>query len=274
MLVQDWLQMATERLSQAGIDSATLEAQLVAAHILRSDRSYLFAHPKAEIDAVRADELLRRRERSEPLAYILGVREFFGRMFKVTPDVLIPRQDTETLVEAAKTEAGSTLLDIGTGSGCIAITLKLEAPGLEVTATDISKAALQVAEENARALGAKVRFLHSDLFENLLGETFDIIASNPPYIGRSEALAPEVADYEPELALFAEDDGLAIYERLAGEAQHHLNDGGSLLLEVGYRQAEVVSELFRQRDWEFDPPIKDLSGIDRVIRARYPWACR
>jgi release factor glutamine methyltransferase len=241
--------------------------------VLRVDRPWLLAHPEHEFPDLAGESVLQRRERHEPLAYITGTREFFGRPFRVTPAVLIPRQETETLVETALAQDGGRVLDIGAGSGAIAVTLKLERPAWEVTAVDVSPAALAVAEENAEALGADVRFLLSDAFAELLGESFDLIVTNPPYIGRDEPLAPEVGEHEPALALYGGETGLEFYQRLAREAAAHLNDGGLLMMEVGYRQASDVRALFEAAGWEHVETVKDLTGVDRVVVVRYPWAC-
>lgn len=273
MTLREWLLQAESRLRALGVDSPRLEAQVLAMHILRVDRSFLFAHPEHEFPDLAGEAMLQRREGHEPLAYLVGHREFFGRDYRVTPAVLIPRQDTEVLVETALKTTGGTVLDIGAGSGAIAVTLKLERPEWEVTAVDISPLALEVAEENAKNLQANVRFLLSDGFEALLGEAFDLIVTNPPYIGRSEPLAPEVAGHEPELALYGGETGLEFYERLAREASAYLNDGGQLMMEVGYQQAAAVQTLFEKAGWEHVETVPDLAGIDRVVVVRHPWAC-
>jgi len=269
--------MAAARLEAAGVESARLEAQLLAAHVLLVDRSWLLTHPEAEFPELAGESVLHRREAREPLAYILGQREFYGRPFRVTPAVLIPRQETETLIEAALNlgKPGETLqvLDIGTGSGCIAVTLKLERPAWQVTAVDLSEAALEVARDNAEILGASVRFVHSNAFESLLGESFDLIVSNPPYIGNDEPLMPEVGSHEPSLALFSGPTGLEFYQRLAEEAPAYLNDGGTLMVEVGHTQAEAVRRVFEGAGWCHRETIADLSGTARVVSVQYAFAC-
>lgn len=273
MTLREWLVRAEARLRVWGVDSPRLEAQVLAMHILRVERSFLFAHPEHEFPDLAGEGLLQRREGHEPLAYLVGHREFFGRPFRVTPAVLIPRQDTEILVETALRYPGGRVLDIGTGSGAIAITLKLERPAWEVTAVDISPEALEVASQNAVDLGAGVRFVLSDGFEGVLGEAYDLIVTNPPYIGRSEPLDTEVHAFEPELALYGGETGLEFYERLSREAASYLNDGGQLMMEVGYRQASLVRALFEGAGWEHVETVADLSGIDRVVVVRHPWAC-
>ena len=266
MQLQQWLNQASSRLSAAGISAFRLECQVIAAHALLVDRTFVLTHPDHEVNELAFERLLQRRENGEPLAYILGYREFFSRRFRVDPSVLIPRQETEVLVETALEfpKEKCRVLDIGTGSGCIAITLKLERPDWEVWATDISSSALQVARENAETLGADISFRHSDLLSQLDGEKFDLIVSNPPYIGREEVLSMEVKDFEPDSALFAEDNGLALYRLLAVQAPKHLVLGGQIILEIGYRQGEAISSFFPGSD-----VIKDLEGNNRVVRWTY-----
>ncbi|MEI7576952.1 MAG: peptide chain release factor N(5)-glutamine methyltransferase [Armatimonadota bacterium] len=293
MTLGDWIPAATQRLEQAGIASPRLEAQLLAAHVLLVDRTYILTHPEAEFNELAGETLLQRREAQEPLAYILGYREFYGRKFRVTPSVLIPRQETELLIEEAlqlspgtrtppsapRPKGGVTqhssnsqpptsnsptrVLDIGTGSGCIAITLKLERPEWDVWAVDISGAALQVARENAETLGAEITFRHSDLFSGLEGEKFDLILSNPPYIGVEEPLPDEIKNHEPPTALFADNQGLKIYQQLAATYRDYLTEEGTIILEIGQTQGKAVAELFNGQI------LKDLSGNDRAV-ARYP----
>lgn len=262
MELRQWLTLATLRLSEAGVLSAKLEAQVLAAHALLVDRTWILTHPEHEINDLAFEGLLQRRESGEPLAYILGYREFFGRRFRVDPNVLIPRHETEILVEEALKLENRPLrvLDIGTGSGCIAITLKLERPQWDVWASDISAAALQVARENAEILGADITFRQSNLFDHLTDMTFDLIVSNPPYIGVDELLPSEVRDHEPSSALFADHAGLAVYESLAEQIAPHLAKGGTLILEIGQTQGEAVSNLFPG-----SKIVLDLDGNDRVI---------
>ena len=272
MRLSDWLREAEARLSAAGIESARLDAQVLAAHVLRVERTWLFAHPEHEFNELAGETLLQRRENREPLAYIVGYREFFGRPFGVSPATLIPRQDTETLVEVAfRQRLGDAprVLDVGTGSGCIAITLKLEQPSWDVVAVDVSPDALAIASANARFLNARVDFVVSDAFAALVGETFDMIVSNPPYIANDEVLMPEVQDFEPEGALFSGPSGLEFYELLAKQAKHHLVDGGILAIEVGHTQALAVRELLEREGWTWLETVADLSGIDRVVVAMH-----
>lgn len=221
----------------------------------------MLTHSEDRFDASRADQLLSRRESGEPLAYILGWREFFGRKFRVDPSVLIPRHETEILVERALLFQGvRSVLDVGTGSGCIGITLKLEKPEWNVVCSDLSSAAIQVARENAETLGADVEFRHSDLFDRFAGLKFDLIVSNPPYIGVEENLPAEVRDFEPHSALFADHHGLAIYERFAEQYRDFLNPGGTLILEIGQDQSEPLQKLFPNGEI-----LRDLDRNPRVL---------
>jgi release factor glutamine methyltransferase len=271
MNVSTWIAQASARLAAAGIDSAPLESQVLAGHVLLKDRSWIIAHPEEEINELAAEALLQRREGREPLAYILGWREFYGRRFRVRPGVLIPRQETETLVETALAHVeNGPILDLGTGSGCVAITLKLERPDLEVWASDVSDAALEVAHNNADALGANVNFVSSNLFSALSGRRYTAVVSNPPYIADSEELAPEVGVHEPKSALFAGPTGMEFYERLALEAPGYLETNGMLIVEVGHTQSLAVAKLLGDAGWRAIQVVKDLSGVGRVVLANSP----
>jgi release factor glutamine methyltransferase len=264
-----------------------MEAQQLAAHVLRVDRAWLLAHPEEEFNELAGEQLIQRRLASEPLAYILGWREFYGRPFGVDRSVLIPRHETETVIELALALAPPSLnlnggapaqdnfsvLDVGTGSGILAITLKLERPHWEMTAVDISPEAIATASASARFLGAKVRLVVSDLFAGVLGESFDMIVANPPYIGTSETLPREVADHEPATALYGGADGLDFYRRIAAEAPTYLHDGGLLIVEVGHTQADSVRALLEENGWSHVETRKDLSGTERAIAARFFHEC-
>lgn len=271
MNLQDWLHQATQRLETAGIDSARLDAQMLAAHLFLRDRTWVITHPEAEVNELAAEALLQRREAREPLAYILGWREFYGRRFEVAPGVLIPRQDTEALLETALSRVHEgPVLDLGTGSGCLAVTMKLERPEIEVWASEVSPEALRIARRNAEFHEARVQFVESDLFTNFPGIQFEYIVSNPPYIADWEELMPEVRDFEPAGALFSGPTGLEFYERLARETQDYLLFNGKLIMEVGHRQAQDVVNLFGRHGWPNDFVVEDLSGIDRVVVCTRP----
>ena len=276
MTVAEAVAACEARLLGAGVDTPRLDAQMLVAHALGVERTWVLAHGSDELAASQQMEALcARRASREPLAYILGWREFFGRRFIVTPDVLIPRHETETLIDAALAEKHvREVLDIGTGSGCIALTLALERPEWSVTACDISQSALEVARENAARLlhvepllgqaRTKVRLLRSDLFAALEGLQFDLIVSNPPYVASDDPLPPEVKDHEPATALYADEGGLAVYRRLAEEAHRHLRAGGTLIVEVGDRQSGPVGMVFADAGWHVERTVNDLNGTPRA----------
>lgn len=268
-MVAEWIATAAARLAAAGVDTPLLDAQLIAAHGLGRDRTYVLTHPEELLDPEAVEELLSRRENREPLAYLLGWREFYGRRFAVTPAVLVPRQETETLVDACLEllipGKPAAVLDLGCGSGCIGVTLKLERPELQVTCSDVSQAALDVAGDNARSLGAYVRLVVSDRFRELENDRFDLIVANPPYVADSEALMPEVASYEPEIALYSGETGLESYEWIAEEAPRHVLRDGHLVVEIGHAQSERVRQLFEQEGWTHLRSIRDLDDHVRAL---------
>lgn len=257
-----------------GLDKreARLEARVLAAHAWQVSHAWLIAHdtdPLSDAKVTAFETLLNRRMAGEPIAYLTGTREFYGRPFRVSPDVLIPRPDTELLVELAlaRMPAGQAMdvLDLGTGSGCIATTLALERPLTRLTAVDRSAAALAIARQNAEDLGADVEFLASDWFAALAGQNFDLIVSNPPYIAAADPhLSRGDVRFEPLSALAAGLDGLDDLRRLIAEASAHLKPGGTLLLEHGYDQADAVQDLLRARGIRQPQSWSDLSGILRV----------
>jgi release factor glutamine methyltransferase len=220
------------------------------------------------------EQWLNRRARHEPIQYILGEQEFYGLTFKVTPDVLIPRPETEHLVEALIQrieEADSIrIADVGTGSGAIAVALARALPNATVTALDISKAALAIAQENALRHGVadRTRLVESDLLTAVPGETFDAVVSNPPYVPDSEVLERQVRDYEPSHALYAGPDGLDIYRRLIPQAWSGLKPRGWLLMEIGHGQRNALAKLLAS--WNQVEFVDDLQGIPRVAVARRP----
>ncbi|MDR1961082.1 MAG: peptide chain release factor N(5)-glutamine methyltransferase [Gracilibacteraceae bacterium] len=267
------LTRAAALLAAAGVEEARAEADLLLAHALGITRDRLYMERErrltpAEYDAFAA--LLARRAAHEPYAYLTGRREFLGRDFDVSPAVLIPRPETELLVEAALTDCGPgapRILDPGTGSGVIAVSLKLARPEAAVTGTDISPAALAVAARNGARLGADVRWVKGDLFDAVVGEIFDLIVMNPPYVSPEEyaACAPEVRR-EPSRALLAGDGGLDFYRRLAREAPSRLSPAGTLWMEIGAAQGAAVREIFAAGGWRAEI-LPDLAGRDRLARA-------
>ena len=267
------LRWTTNFFSEKGIENPRLDAELLLAHCLNLDRVGLYLNfdrplSTAELDSIRP--LVKRRGQREPLQYLLGVTEFWSLKFKVTPDVLIPRADTEILVEEALSHAttSGSLLDVGTGSGAIAISLALELNDWKLTGLDISPEALAVAQENIEThrLEGRVQLLQGDLAELPL-QQYDLVVSNPPYIAESEwdDLMPEVRLFEPERALVAENNGLFCYRQLAAQAAKILNKGGWLLVEVGWKQAEDVKQLFSAAGLANIFVRDDYAGQPRVV---------
>jgi len=269
----EWLKQAAQRLADAGVPDAEVDAQLLLAGEAGQDRlmAVLTAPQKTltQEEEASLEDKLRRREAREPLQYILGEAWFYGRPFQVDSRVLIPRGDTEILCEEAvkRLKAGMRALDIGTGSGALAVTMALESPDCQVFAADISSDALEVARKNAEALGAQVRFFESDLYAALPAGEFDVIVSNPPYIpsGDLPALQKEVGK-EPVLALDGGKDGLDIYRRIIQGLPGRLKAGGSLLLEAGDGEAEILCKWCREEFLEV-VCLDDWSGLPRVVAA-------
>lgn len=270
------LTWTSEFLAGKGVANARREAEWLLCAATGLDRVGLYLNFEkplndAELSAFRA--MVARRSRREPLQHILGSQEFCGLEFEVSPDVLIPRHDTETLVNEAisRQPAARSVLDIGTGSGCIAVALARQLPAATVTATDISESALAVAQRNAERHGVAIEFLPGSLFAPLAGRRFDLIVSNPPYIPANSIaeLEPEVRDYDPRGALDGGMDGLDLYRLLIPSAQEHLNSAGWLLVEVGIGQAEDVSGLFLAAGgYEHSFTTRDPGGVTRVVGAQ------
>lgn len=265
-----------EILKRAGVTEDSLDARLLLEYVCGTDHSALIVHPEKELSEAeesRYMEFLDRRSKREPVAYIMGSWEFMGLSFKVNKNVLIPEQDSEFLVEEALRHCndGMRILDLCTGSGCIALSILNYTNDTKALCTDISGDALEVAKENADALGLSERceFEETDLFPKVK-ERFDIIVSNPPYIASKviEGLAPEVKDYEPRLALDGTEDGLEFYRRIASGAGEYLYSSGYLIMEIGYDQAEAVKNILEEAGkYHNIEIIQDFSGNDRVIKA-------
>ncbi len=266
MKLADWLPSARARLARAGIESASLEARVLAAHAFGVEQAAIVAHPEWEAPPLLERHLERRLSR-EPLAYILGWREFYGRRFVVSPDVLIPRQESETLIDAAlgllPSDGPASVWDLGTGSGCLGVTIKLEHPQCRVLASDISEPALGIARVNAANLEAQIDLRLGDLAEVLQEqEHYDLVISNPPYIDEHAILMPEVAHYEPPAALYAAEGGLAFYRRLADSLRARTS---LLAVEVGDGMAGSVVQIFQCEGWLVRASITDLLGIERAL---------
>jgi release factor glutamine methyltransferase len=255
-------------LAGKGVESARLEAELLLAHLLNTRRIELYASADRCLDETEKQayrELLKRRVDGEPVAYLTGYKEFYGLEFQVTADVLVPRPETELLVDRAREIGGRTLLDLGTGSGCIAIACAVRMKKTAVTATEISPEALSVAKKNAQlhAVADRIRFLEGDLFAALpASERFELIVCNPPYVPESH----ELGDHEPTIALYAGRDGMAVLRRLLAEAEDYLAEGGTLLVEIGEDQADPVRSLARGRFARVEVH-EDLAGHPRVLEA-------
>lgn len=282
MTYQEAMAEATARLETQEVPEAALQAKYLLWHITHMNGAAWLMRRGESISREELEQyeaLVTRRCTREPLQQITGEQEFMGLPFLVTKDVLIPRQDTEHLVMLALERCkGARVLDMCTGSGCIAVSLAVLGAPAEVTAVDVSPAALRVAEENARRLEAKVHFVLSDMFENMAGQ-YDMIVSNPPYIPPEQLreLMPEVRNYEPHLALYGGEDGLDFYRILTKEAKRFLRSGeqavstgetgrgGYLMVEIGYDQGESVSALFREAGFTEVCVHKDYAGLDRVV---------
>jgi release factor glutamine methyltransferase len=275
MTVQNALRQGYRLLEDAAVPAARLTAEVLLARALGRERIFLYSHAEDELSAMawlHFGRYLKQRLDGVPTQYITRNQEFYGRDFLVTPDVLIPRPETEHLIEEV-IEMGlgpaTRVLDVGCGSGAIAVTLSVELD-CTVTACDISPAALQVASENARRLDARVQFVAGDISTCFAARSFDLIASNPPYVSQGEAagLQPEVRDHEPHVALFAGPTGNEIYARLAADAERVLVPGGWLIMELGYRSLDAVLAMFGDA-WDNVHTREDLAGYPRVIAVRY-----
>jgi release factor glutamine methyltransferase len=283
------LKSAMGRLREANVPSYSLAAELLLMHTLGRDRAWLYSHPEEWLEAGAAGryfELVARRATGTPTQYLTGKQEFWGLEFEVTPAVLIPRPETEHVVEVALERVGQNkrsepmrIADVGTGSGCLAVALARELPDAKIFATDISAAALEVARRNAARHGVagRIEFIECNLLDAFLtewpdsgGAQFDLIVSNPPYVARREAAAlqREVREHEPETALFPGESGVELYDPLVRQAGKLLGSGGILVLELGYDALDPVSRLLdAAHGWNRVSATQDLAGIPRVIAA-------
>jgi release factor glutamine methyltransferase len=287
--VRSALKQGLAQLREAHVPSFTLAAELLLLHVLGRDRTWIYAHPEQEIpaaDAARFLALIARRAAGEPTQHLTGKQEFWGLEFEVSPEVLIPRPETEHVIEVALdrlavrelragrkptlTGEGLQIADIGTGSGCIAVALAKELPGSTIFATDISSPALAVSRRNAarHSVTRQVQFLEGNLLD-MVATQFDLIASNPPYVGRREAgaLMREVRDHEPEIALYGGEEGYELYAGLITQAAAHLKPTGLLVLELGFNSLSAVQPLLDAPTWANVAVTNDLAGIPRVLAA-------
>jgi release factor glutamine methyltransferase len=274
MTTGEAIRRGATRLAEAAVEQPRRTAELILASVLGVERVHLIAHPELPLDEAAGAELDRRiarRASGEPLQYILGRQEFYGRDFRVAPGVLIPRPETELLVERTLTlvQDGDRICDVGAGSGAIALTVALERPRARVTAVDFFEPALAASRANAAALRAAVSLCRGDLLTPFRDGSFDLIVSNPPYVAESArpSLQRELA-HEPASALFAGPDGLDCYRRLIPQAARALKPGGWLLLELGYDSLPGVAPLLATEIWDAPEISKDLAGIPRVVAAR------
>ncbi len=288
MRLQEALRDGFKVLEEAGVPSPRLAAELLLMHALACDRIFLYAHPERELndtERIHYGRYLNERMTGKPTQYILGRQEFWGLQFRVTPAVLIPRPETEHLVERALElvrawypaspadslgNAQPAIIDVGTGSGCIAIALASELPGARLFATDISAASLALAAENAQRLaGNRIGFCQADLLGAVSDSCIDLVVSNPPYVPQTQAasIQREIRDFEPPVAVFAGEDGLDVYARLVPDAGRVLRGGGWAAFEIGFAMLERVTAMFGP-DWADLDVRPDLAGIPRVISAR------
>src|SRR5579862_443 len=275
MQVREALKHGVERLTASRVGSPRMNAEVLLMFTLACDRAYLFAHPERDLtrdEQLRYEEALADRAAGKPSQYITGHQEFWGMDFIVSPAVLVPRPETEHVIEVtlplAREVQRPRIVDVGTGSGCIAVALAKELPDAEIHATDISEAALEIARANAARLGfdQRVRFHGADLLDGFRPKSMDFVVSNPPYVGDREEVDREVFEHEPRNAVFAGSTGAEVFERLVPQAREVLKVGGWLVLEIGYSVYTAVRELLR--NWNVVNVTNDLQGIARVVAAQ------
>jgi release factor glutamine methyltransferase len=279
--IAEALRQASRALDQAGVAEARREAGSLLSHVIARDRTFLISHAEdllGDDEWRRFGDAVERRRAGEPTQYITGVQDFYGRSFRVTPDVLIPRPETELVVEAALGVMGAdaVVCDVGTGSGCIAVTLLCERSEARAVAVDVSEAAMEVARLNARALSVeeRIEFVRSDCFDELkpAAARFDLIVSNPPYVSASmlPGLQREVRDHEPKIALSPGADGLSVIRRLLADAPQFIRGHGHLIMEIGFDQGEKVQALIDKNVWTLQTIVPDLQGIPRIVVLQKP----
>jgi len=274
--IAEALRRASQALDRAGVAEARREASSLLSHLLGKDRTFLISHAEQQLsdsDVRKLADAIVRRAAGEPSQYITGVQDFYGRSFRVTRDVLIPRPETELLIEAALElmKANASICDVGTGSGCIAVTLLCERADARAVALDVSEAALRIARENAReqSVEDRIELMVSDCFDGLdaTKQQFDLIVTNPPYVAAAAlpGLQREVRDYEPLVALSPGSDGLSVIRRLLTDAAAFIRGHGHLVMEIGFDQGETVSALVDPALWTLKHILPDLQGIPRIV---------
>jgi len=277
--ITELIRRAESTLAASGIAEPRREAMSLLGLALKKDKTFIYSRPEhipSTPEIAVFDSFLERRSLREPLQYIAGVQEFYGLEFDVTPDVLIPRPETELLVERGlailRESGGEDICEVGTGSGCIVVSILHELPGVRAIGLDRSPDALTIARRNSEKHGVseRLQLMESDVFDGLSHETFDVIVSNPPYVPAADmaGLQPEVRDFEPRLALTDDSDGLSIIKRIVEHAPRHLKRQGNMILEIGFNQSEAVVGMFDTKLWTAPELAPDLQGIPRIVSAR------
>lgn len=281
MQLKELYSLGKDNLSRSAIETPGLEAYLLLSEIdVIDDLSEIYAHPEKEVDPDtfnKFQELLERRVKREPIAYIIGEKEFFSKLYKVNPSVLIPRPETELLVdetlELAKQMESPLILEVGTGSGCIAVTLASYCDQARIVASDISQQALSIAKENVlkHSQNDKITLKKADMLSSFKNDLFNIVVSNPPYITENEfnLLDTEVKDFEPKIALTGGQDGLRYIKEIISDSRRILKNDGWCVLEIGYNQRKEVEDIFIECRFTDISSTKDLNGIERVIKAKW-----
>jgi len=274
--ISESLAKAESILGANGIAEPRREAASLVMLAIKRDKTFLYSHPEyvlTETETSNFESFLKRRAAREPLQYIAGIQEFYGLEFEVTPDVLIPRPETEMVVEHAiellTPRTSKRFCEVGVGSGCISISILHHVPEAAAVGLDVSTSAIKIARRNAEKHGVleRLEFRESDVFEKSPDERFDMIVSNPPYVpsGDIEGLQPEVRDYEPQMALSDGHDGLSIISRIIDQAPQFLASGGFLLMEIGFNQSPMVVDMFESDKWTQPELFPDLQGIPRLV---------
>ena len=277
MILKTWtisklLEWATKELNNSGISSPKQNVETILAHTLNIKRLDIYLQLERKVSGKKLEivfNIISRRKDNEPLQYILGETEFYGYTIKVDKSVLIPRPETELLVERIIAEENDikNILEIGTGSGALVIALAKKMNGIVIDATDISEDALRIAEQNAMLNQVDINIFKSDIFDNVLNK-YDLIISNPPYISLTdyEELPVEIKDFEPKSALLADDNGLFFYNKILQKAKDHLTESGKIYFEIGYDQAKKITEIAKENGFSNIKVFKDLNGFDRIVR--------